>query len=205
MLIWMMFRLLCCLCCCVCFGCVSDCVLVARTVCKRRCFTFTRRERGCPLELSALVAWVIPFKDRGNGTGTPPARDSTGVAPYRCSVVVLVMVCWGVCGLSFPPGLYFFHHKSGAYFYSSTPQIYNVLLMREQNWATITCLLGVYSSGTSHGVSNPPPDLLAGCIEQGRTSMYQRVETSVYMVCMWAQIMDCHKGFCVSYAIFVDF
>ena len=21
------------------------------------------------------------------------------------------------------------------------------------------------------------------------------------MVCMWAQIMDCHKGFCVSYAM----
>ena len=92
MLIWMMFRLLCCLCCCVCFGCVSDCVLVARTVCKRRCFTFTRRERGCPLELSALVAWVIPFKDRGNGTGTPPARDSTGVAPSRLLVIGSVMV-----------------------------------------------------------------------------------------------------------------
>ena len=48
-----------------------------------------------PLELGALVAWVIPFGDRGNGIGTPPARDITGVAPYRLSVSDSIMVYAG--------------------------------------------------------------------------------------------------------------
>ena len=90
MLIWTMFRLLWWLFCCVCLGCVPVCVLLARTVCRRRCFIITRR--GGPLELGALVAWAVPFDDRGNGTGTPPARDSTGVAPYRFSIVDSIMV-----------------------------------------------------------------------------------------------------------------
>ena len=83
----------------------------ARTVFKRRCFTITRRERGCPLELGALVAWAIPFDDRGNGTGTPPARDSTGVAPYRVSVVVLVMVMLGSLWSFLPTWPIFFSPK----------------------------------------------------------------------------------------------
>ena len=138
-------------------GCVPVCVLLARTVCRRRCFIITRR--GGPLELGALVAWAVPFDDRGNGTGTPPARDSTVVAPYRFSVVDSIMVkCWGVCGLFCPPRLYFFLIDFFRSFPLSpfSPTQAPPTAITEGKMFKYLCSV-IYIQGTSHGVSNPPP------------------------------------------------